>query len=211
MAYTDWRITGPELSTCNCNWGCPCQFNAGPSHGHCRAGVAVRIDQGHFGEVRLDDLHFVGMFAWPGAIHEGNGEAFVVLDERADARQQEALLTILSGKETEPGATIFNVFAATFARMHPPVRRPIEFEIDIARRRGRFRVPGLIEGEGEPIRNPVTGEEHRARVALPTGFEYREAEFGSSRTRADGAIPLDWANGHSHFCMLDLGPRGPMS
>lgn len=211
MDYTDWRIKGPELATCNCRWGCPCQFNALPSHGHCRAGVAVRIDQGHFGDVRLDGLHFVGMFAWPGPIHEGNGEAFVVLDERADARQREALLTILSGKETEPGATIFNVFASTFATMHPPLQRPIDFEVDIVRRRGRFRVPGLVECEGEPIRNPVTGAEHRARVVLPAGFEYREAEFGSSRIRADGPVPLDWQDGHGHFCMLDLGPRGPMS
>jgi hypothetical protein len=50
MAYVDWRIKGPELSTCNCDWGCPCQFNALPSRGHCRAAVAMRIDEGHFGE-----------------------------------------------------------------------------------------------------------------------------------------------------------------
>jgi hypothetical protein len=32
----------------------------------------------------------------------------------------------------------------------------------------------------EPILNPVTGEEHRARIVLPNGFEYKEAEVGNT-------------------------------
>ena len=31
----------------------------------------------------------------------------------------------------------------------------------------------------EPIRNPVTGEEHRALITLPNGFEFKEAEMGN--------------------------------
>ena len=57
-------------------------------------------------------------------------------------------------------------------------------------RRGRFRVPGIVETVGEPIRNLVTGAEHRARIDLPAGFEYRVAEMGSATTRATGAIAL---------------------
>jgi hypothetical protein len=34
--------------------------------------------------------------------------------------------------------------------------------------------------EVQPIRNPVTGEEHRARIVLPDGFEYKEAEMGNT-------------------------------
>ena len=34
--------------------------------------------------------------------------------------------------------------------------------------------------EGEPIKNLVTGEEHRARIVLPNGFEYKEAEMGNT-------------------------------
>ena len=32
----------------------------------------------------------------------------------------------------------------------------------------------------EPILNPVTGEKHRARIVLPNGFEYKEAEVGNT-------------------------------
>jgi hypothetical protein len=191
MAHVDWEIQGPELASCNCDWGCPCQFNARPTHGHCRAGVAIRIDKRHFGDVSLDGLKFALTAAWPGAIHEGKGEVQPVVDERADARQREAILKIMAGEETEPGATIFNVFATVIETIHEPLFRPIEFEVDIENRTGRFAVPGLVEARGEPIKNPVTGQPHRARVVLPHGFEYTEAEYGSSRTKGGGKVPLD--------------------
>jgi hypothetical protein len=34
---------------------------------------------------------------------------------------------------------------------------------DVEARRARLNIPGLLEATGEPIRNPVTGAEHRAR------------------------------------------------
>jgi hypothetical protein len=210
MAFIDWEIQGPELASCNCDWGCPCQFNARPTHGHCRAGIGMRIDKGHFGAVPLDGLKFVVMAAWPGAIHEGKGEVQPVVDERADARQREAILKIMAGEETEPGATVFNVFATVIDTVHEPLFKPIEFEIDIDARTGRFAVPGLIEARGEPIKNPVTGNPHRVRVVLPHGFEYTEAEYGSSTTKASGPVPLDWTQAHVHFANLHLTGNGPV-
>jgi len=180
MAYIDWMIKGPELGTCNCDWGCPCQFNALPTRGNCRAVVALRVDEGHFGDVRLDGLKAAAILAWPGAIHEGHGEALAIIDERADKQQREALLKILTGQETEPFATIFNVAAAMTETFHEPLFEAIEFEVDQEKRRGRFSVAGIIDVKGEPIRNPVTGEEHRAVIKLPNGFEYKEAEMGNT-------------------------------
>jgi hypothetical protein len=208
MANVDWSIKGPEIATCNCEWGCPCQFNALPSHGNCRAAVGMRIDEGHFGDVRLDGLKFVGMFAWPKAIHEGHGEGQAVLDERATAPQREALLKILSGQETEPFATIFSVIAARTEKFHEPLFKKIEFEANEEERTGRFSVAGLVDATAEPIRNPVTGNPHRARVVLPHGFEYTEAEYASSNVNATGAVKLDWAGRHAHFATLHLGPNG---
>jgi hypothetical protein len=209
MTYPDWRIRGPEISTCNCSWGCPCQFNSLPTHGDCRAGVAMRIDEGFYGDVRLDKLLWSALFAWPGAIHDGNGEVLIILDERADEDQQAALLSILSGESSQPGATVFSVFASTLTKVHEPVRAPIQFEVDEAKWSGHFSVPGYIDANASPIANPVTGETHRARVVLPEGFEYREAEFVSSHTHAEGLIPLDWSAGHGHIAMLDMTPAGP--
>ncbi len=208
MAYVDWRIRGPEISNCNCDWGCPCQFNALPTRGDCRAMTAMHIEEGHFGQTSLNGVKWVGMFAWPKAIHEGSGEAFVVVDSAASPEQREAILTILSGGETEPGATIFNVFSTVIDHMHEPAFLPIKFEADIDQRKGRVVVGGVIDTAVEPIRNPVTGDEHRAQVSLPHGFEYKVAEFASGTTNADGPVSLGWASRHAHLAMLDLSTHG---
>lgn len=210
MSYVDWSIKGPEIVTCNCAWGCPCQFNAPPTHGHCRAAVAMHIDEGRFGDTPLGGLRWVTLLAWPGAIHQGHGECLPIVDERANEEQRAALLKILSGEETEPGATVFSVFAGVIDTVHEPLFKPIAFEADMESRSGRFSVPGLVEATGEPIRNPVTDKPHRARVTLPHGFEYTEAEYASSTTKATGPIPLEWVDGHGHFAMLHMTPYGPV-
>jgi hypothetical protein len=211
MATVDWSIRGPEINSCNCNWGCPCQFNSLPSHGHCRAILGVRIEQGHFGEVRLDGLAFVSLIAWPGPIHFGKGEATAIVDERADDRQRSAILTIMKGAETEPGATIFNIFAGTLDKVHKPRFLPIEFDASIADRTGFVRVPGVVEASVQPIRNPVTGLAHRANVRLPHGFEFTEAEFASGTVNtADSPISHHWVECHAHLAMLHLTPKGPV-
>jgi len=90
----------------------------------------MQIDEGNFDGISLDGLRWAAMFAWPKAIHEGNGEALLILDERADEAQREALLDILSGKTSVPGATVFSVFASTLSTLHDPVTAHIEFELD---------------------------------------------------------------------------------
>jgi len=208
MSYVDWEIRGPEISSCNCDWGCPCQFNSVPTHGFCRAAVAFRIDKGHFDDVALDGLCAGGMFAWPGAIHEGGGECLPIVDSRASAAQRAALLTILSGGETEPGTTIFNVFAATYDKVHDPVFAEINFDIDFEAGTGSFSVPGLVEAVNAPITNPMTGDIHRATVRLARSFEFIEAEFVDSRVKGKAPIELDWEAGHGHLTMLHMNPYG---
>jgi len=208
MPLVEWRMRGPEIANCNCDWGCPCQFNALPTRGNCRAMTAMRIDEGYFGDLDLSGLKWAGMFAWPGPIHEGGGEAFVVIDSSASEAQRGALLTILSGGETDPGATIFNVFATVIDTLHEPAFLPIEFDLDIDKRVGSVRIDNVMHTQTEPIRNPVTGNEHRARVVLPSGFEYREAEYASGETRATGPVELAWSGRHAHVAMLDLSTHG---
>ena len=158
-----WEFKATELSTCNCAYGCPCQFNALPTYGNCEAMVGLQFHEGHFGETSLAGLRAVAIMQWPGPVHEGGGKAFIIIDEAADEAQREALLTILSGGETEPGATIFNVFSATYEEVFDPAFAPIEMEVDVEARRGHVHVEGYAESSGRPILNPVTGEEHRAR------------------------------------------------
>ncbi len=208
MSIVEWSMKGPEYVSCNCDWGCPCQFNALPTDGTCRGMAVMRIDEGRFGGLSLDGLCWILTMDWPGAVHEGNGAQQAIIDERADAAQREALSRILYGEESEPGSTMLQIFATTMTTVHDPLFAPIAFEVDLEGRTASVSVPGLVESKGEPIRNPVTGAEHRARVTLPNGFEYTEAEYGSGTTKATGAVPLEFADSYGQFAMLHLTHSG---
>lgn len=208
MTLTRWTIKGKEFVHCNCAYGCPCQFNAMPTQGHCQAVAAIDIEQGHHEETDLSGLHIGLIVAWPGAIHEGRGEAVPIVDERADPRQREALLRIMSGLDTVPGATFFQVFSTTFDRVHDPVFAPIDLRVDIDGRSARLSVPGWIDARGEPIVNPVTGEEHRARITLPQGFEYDVCEVGRGWARTQGPVDVQLSDSHAQFARLHLTESG---
>lgn len=190
MSDTKWTIQGREFVHCNCAYGCPCQFNALPTHGDCHAVMAVDIEVGHHGDTRLDGLRIAAIVAWPGAIHEGRGQVVPIVDERASPEQREALLRIMSGEDTEPGATFFQVFSTTYEKVHDPVFAGIDFDLDIDSRTATLKVLGVIEARGEPIVNPVTGDPHRARINLPEGFEYTVAEVGRGWATTSGAMQL---------------------
>lgn len=208
MSMADWRMQGAEFATCNCDWGCPCQFSALPSHGNCEAVVSMRIDQGHYNEVKLDGLCWVATFAWPGAIHQGSGRCQAFIEDKATPEQREALLRILSGEDTEPGATVFSVFASTISEMLEPQFVPIEFTVDVDKREAHTRIAGVLEVKGEPIRNPVTGELQEARIVLPKGFEFTEAQVASGTYQTQGAIKIAAQNSHGHFARLHFTGQG---
>jgi hypothetical protein len=208
MAMTEWFVKAREFSNCNCSYGCPCQFNALPTHGNCMASIGYQIDEGRFGDVKLDGLRAVATYKWPGAVHQGNGTMQLIIDERADSRQRDALLRVMSGKETKDMATVWWVYAAMCPTKLEPLFKPIEFEVDVDARRARLVVPGVVETVGEPIRNPVTGAEHRARIDLPNGFEYRLGEVASGTTKATAGVPLDLNKSWGLFANIHLSHAG---
>ena len=173
---TPWRIVADEVGTCNCAWGCPCQFNALPTKGRCEALVAVRIREGHYGSTKLDGVTYAAAYWWPGAVHEGNGIVQLAIDESGTDDQRSAIVNIFSGKE---GGTLFEIFSSVVSTTLDPVFVPIEFTSDRDKRVARLSVPGLGRFAVEPIRNPVTGDEHRAIIKLPDGFEFKEAEMAN--------------------------------
>jgi hypothetical protein len=208
MPDINGMLKGREFNNCNCAYGCPCQFNALPTHGYCHAVLGCDIEQGYHGDTKLDDLKFVGIVSWPGAIHQGHGQIQPIVDERASPAQREAILRIMSGLDTEPGATIFNVFSTTYERVHDPIFAKIDFDVDVDDRRATLKVPAVIEARGEPIRNPVTGDEHHVRINLPRGFEYTVAEVGRGWTNTSGAIALSLADSHAHFAQMHMTQSG---
>jgi hypothetical protein len=63
-------------------------------------------------------------------------------------------------------------------------------------------IPGIARSTVESIKNPVTGEEHRAKIVLPNGFEYTEAEMGNAvqfQVKVNSDLGMDYANTYAQL------------
>lgn len=207
---TPWEIRGRELANCNCNYGCPCQFGVLPTTGTCEAAVAFEIDKGHYGDVKLDGLRAAGVYKWPGAIHHGNGQMQLVIDDRADPKQRAALEAIMTGADTEEMATMWFVFSKMAPNKHKTLYSRIETTLDPDERVGEVKVDNVFDIQAKPIPNIVSGLPHRIRINLTQGFEFIQAEMASASTKTKGgAIELNHNNNtHAHFAELHMTGSG---
>jgi hypothetical protein len=185
----EWRLTGEEVTSCNCAWGCPCQFNSLPTTGQCEAIISVNVRQGRYGDTPMDGVRFARVMWWPGAVHQGNGTRQLVIDSTASREQWDAIERLESDAESHP---FFGIYGSMCPTRFETLSAPIEFELDREGRRARVSIGEIAEVRVEPIRNPVTGLEHRARIDLPNGFEYNLAEMGNTVSAViDLESPLD--------------------
>ena len=200
---TQWHIKGEEIGSCNCAWGCPCQFNALPTSGHCEAFIGYEIREGSYGDTSLAGTRFAGIYHWPGPIHEGNGTRQAIIDEDATPEQRSAIEALLTG---EQGGAYFEIFASVCTNTRETLIAPIEFEIDRERRLASIRIPDVGDTRVEPIKNPVSGEEHRVRIDIPDGFEYHIAEIANTvecRTTAGDPLSLSLDNSYAQLNEFD--------
>lgn len=205
---SDWYIEGPYVKSCSCDPGCPCDFNQRPTHGVCEGIAAMRIDRGHFDDVDLSGLAWGVVYHWPGPLWEGEGHIQAVLDPRADVRQADAILEILSGKH---GGTFFQVIDFIAPHKHEPVTAPIEFEVDLDSRSGHVRLGDAATAEVETLRGIDPPDPYRILVRIPGGMEYtgesNEAEIALSKTlQGSGEITFDCTDSHTSLAYVRHGP-----
>ena len=177
-----WRIKGDFLDFCRCAVPCPCTFAQAPTDGECDGIIAWHVREGNYGDVKLDGLN-LGLYAdWPAAIHEGNGVATTLIDDRANTAQRDALRALVEGRSGGPWA----IFRKTFTELNGPNYVP--YEVDSEGRLPRVHAGDALTIETEYIRNPVTKETIHPRLALPEGLLVKDvALVGSKRftLRAD--------------------------
>lgn len=194
---TPWRLNGNVLIACNCDWGCPCNFNAPPSRGDCEGGWIWAIEEGHVGDVRLDGLALALFADWPAAIHEGGGRAACYIDDRADDAQREALGRVLRGELGGP----WGVFMKTYELAGP---EPARFDITMAEHGSKATIADLVELELQAIRNPVTQAEVHPEVVLPEGLVVKRGSMAASRIfRVAGGVQYDHAGKYAAFGPFD--------
>ncbi len=203
-----WMIRGSEFSNCNCAFGCPCQFNAPTTNGNCEAVACTHLDDGYFNDISLAGVNYAMLLYWPGEIADGNGQCQLIIDESASEEQKEAIKKITAGESTAPGSTHYFVFASTMSKVHETLYKPIDLAIDVDARRAKCRIEGVVESTGTPLINPFSGEEARAGIHLPDGFEYTYAEMGVGNSKITGAIELELKDSYGQFNILHMNQDG---
>lgn len=169
-----WHLSGQVLVACNCDWGCPCNFNALPTAGKCEGGWTWHVEEGSFNDTSLGGLNFSVYVNWPGAIHEGNGEALILVDERASEDQRSAIERLLTGEVGGP----WGILAWTWPTKHGP--HAVSYNVSFDSVNTRVKAGDHVEVECGPIKNPVTGAEVHPGVVLPEGIIFKRGDLGTT-------------------------------
>ena len=97
--------------------------------------AAVAETTGRFDDVKLDSLNFAIIADWPSAIHEGGGEAFLLIDDRATPEQRETARNELhrltqptSSQRIEQTLSELREWAGSAAGDAPESTRPVTIE-----------------------------------------------------------------------------------
>lgn len=183
-----WTTKGTVLISCNCDYGCPCNFNALPTAGKCEGEWTWHVEQGAYGATDLSGLTFTLAVNWPGAIHAGNGEGLLLVDDRANDDQREAIHALVKGEAGGP----WGVLGWTWPTLHGPEAAPFDLELNGIR--SRVRAGESFELEMEPIRNPVSGAEVTPSAVLPQGVVFRRGDFASSKRYRVCPLNIDYAD-----------------
>jgi hypothetical protein len=156
MADTSWQVSGDYFETCNCDYLCPCVYTnleAQPTKGSCTAALAFHIDEGRYGDVVLDGLNFVIAARSPGRMIEGNWSVGLILDERANQEQQQALSAIASGQAGGPMANL----SPLIGQFLGTESQPIHYQ-----KNGKSRsisIPGVLDQALEGVSSPTSPDE----------------------------------------------------
>jgi hypothetical protein len=200
-----WRIEGRYMETCNCDFICPCitsNLTARPTEGDCKAAVAMRIDNGEKDGVSLDGLALVVLIHSPGPMADGNLKVGLIVDDRADEAQTEAIVAIATGAAGGPMAAL----GPLVGEMAGVEKRPITFESDglgYTVTAGELvdqalaGVPSVVK-EGEPVYLDNVFHPVASRMALAHATHSRFHAFGidwddASGTRNGLFAPFAWA------------------
>jgi hypothetical protein len=200
-----WRVAGQYMETCNCTYLCPCissNLTARPTEGDCKVAVAMRIDKGEKDGVKLDGLSFIVLMHSPKAMAEGNITVGLIVDERANDKQVEAISAIAMGAAGGPMAAL----GPLVGRVAGVEKRPISFAMDGLKRTVKAGelidqacegVPGPAR-PGEPIYLDNTCHPVNSRLALAKATRSSIHAFGihwddSSGTRNGHFAPFAWA------------------
>jgi hypothetical protein len=166
-----WKITGQLEEACNCNAACPCWFGSKPTKMMCGGGQVLFIENGTYGDVKLDGLAVANAAQSPKgeAMMDSFGKwnfSYIYVDEKADAAQRKALAAI--------GSAVLPLGGSPNTKIrYVPITRTIngsEHEITIGSY-GKFHGHTIEGGLGGP-----------AKILNPPGADPLHKEYAQGVT-----------------------------
>ena len=207
MASPAWKVAGQYYETCNCDFVCPCipgQLAVKPSKGNCTFAMSYNIEHGKFGDVSLDGLGFIVIGFTPEEMGKGNWSAGVIVDERANAAQRDAIVAIASGAAGGPMAALSGLIAKFLGVQSAAIRFDrdgAKWSVDAGSFLSMSAEPamGLDPGATEPLQLSNTGHPANSRLSLAHARHSRLDVFGLSWSDTSGRnngqyAPFMWAN-----------------
>lgn len=175
-----WKLSGSYFETCNCETACPCVWLQPPSEGDCKLLVAWHIESGYLEKQKLDNLNVALACYAPGDMKEGNWQAALYIDERADDAQVEAITQVFSGQQGGHPAILMSFVSEVLGIQ----KVKIDYKEEGNKR--FMSIPGIAQAEIESIKG-ITGAEstisnpplcvvssHSSTVAKSNQYQYQD-------------------------------------
>ncbi|HEV2098941.1 MAG TPA: DUF1326 domain-containing protein [Stellaceae bacterium] len=186
MAEPKWSLRGEYMESCNCDYLCPCIYTnpqEAATHDNCTAVMVFHIDEGNFGDTRLDGLKFALVIRSGRIMADGNWIFAGVVDESANDAQRAALAAIVGGEAGGPPALIRQNLVSDFRGIE---FKPIEVHIEALGRAASiaevlaFEIEGVASRNrsGEPFYIDNTAHPANRRLALARAKEMHVKGFG---------------------------------
>lgn len=200
-------MRGSIFGSCNCDWGCPCNFDVAPSYGHCDGVYVFSVREGLYGGEMLDGLQFAWGAHSPGPLHEGNVTAVLIIDERATPQQREALQELWANGAAGLPFDIFHSITSTWLdTIYAP------FEILLAGINSGVKIGkngDIYDLAQSRVKNPVTGKDEELYLDKPTGFTSKRSELGMATRAVFSCDGLSWDTSGKYAAYGEFEYAGP--
>jgi len=206
-ALTDWQLRGEYMESCNCDYLCPCIYTnpqEAATNDNCTALMVYRIDDGQYGETKLDGLHFALVIRSGPVMADGDWIFGCVADDSATPDQKTALEEILSGNA---GGTLAALHQNVVGDFRGVTFAPITFGMDGIKRETNipdilsFAITGVTSRMNPDAVLAIDNTSHPAntRLSLARASHMHIQAFGLDLEIAGAGnnghfAPFDWHN-----------------
>jgi hypothetical protein len=148
MAATGYELEGSLLEVCTCNVLCPCWIGEDPDGGECLSVVAYHFDRGTIRGVDVSGLTVASAVHIPGNILAGNFKQVLLIDDKADDEQYDAIVAMMTGELGGPLGDLAQLVGERMAIERATISHEI---VDGA---GTLEVGDMISAQMHPYTGP---------------------------------------------------------